>query len=126
MLGAHANAADVRAKVGVGTGLAYGSPLPGVGAELELGERISLLGGVGPFTAGTTWACGVRAYLRGRQSTFRPHVSVFRWTEGLGIYGGVDHDIGKPGGFNLTYAAGYGDTNQEARVTVTFGVGYRF
>ena len=119
-------AADVRGKAGAGTGLAYGSPLPGVGAELELGEHVSMLGGVGVLAAETTWSYGVRVYFQGRERKFRPHVSLFQWTEGNGVYVGVDHDVGKPSGFNLTYAVGYGDVNLEGRVALTFGVGYRF
>jgi hypothetical protein len=48
------------------------------------------------------------------------------WTEGNGIYVGVDHDVGKPGGIVLTYGVGFGDVNPEANVGTMFGVSYRF
>jgi hypothetical protein len=49
-----------------------------------------------------------------------------RWTEGYGAYAGLDQDIGKPGGFVLTYGIGFGDVNLEARVGAMFGLGWRF
>ena len=49
-----------------------------------------------------------------------------RWTEGYGAYAGVDQDIGRPGGFVLTYGIGFGDVNLEARVGAMFGLGWRF
>ena len=120
------SAEKVRGKAGAGTGLAYGSPLPGVGVELELGEHVSVMGGAGVLTAVTTWSYGVRVYFQERARKWRPHLSMFRWTEGNGVYVGVDHDVGKPSGFNLTYAVGYGDVNLEGRVGFMLGVGYRF
>ena len=120
------SAAEVRGKAGAGTGLAYGSPFPGVGVELELGEHVSVMGGAGVLTAEMTWSYGIRVYFQERARRFRPHVSMFRWTEGNGVYVGVDHDVGKPSGFNLTYGVGYGDVNLEGRVGLMFGLGYRF
>ncbi len=120
------SAAEVRGKAGAGTGLAYGSPFPGVGVELELGEHVSVMGGAGVLIAEMTWSYGIRVYFQERARRFRPHVSMFRCTEGNGVYVGVDHDVGKPSGFNLTYGVGYGDVNLEGRVGLMFGLGYRF
>ena len=38
----------------------------------------------------------------------------------------IDQDIGRPGGFVLTYGVGFGDVNLEARVGAMFGLGWRF
>lgn len=101
-------------------GLAYGSiPFPGVGVELELGEQISVLGGIGVLH-------GLRVYFHERERKWRLHASAFRWLEGQGCYLGVDHDVGKSSGFIMMYGMGYGDVNLEGRVGATIGIGYRF
>jgi hypothetical protein len=120
------SAAQVRVKAGVGTGLTYGSPFIGGGLEAQLGEHLGLLGGVGAFGAETPWAYGVRAYLQRSATQWRFHVSALHWTEGNGVYLGVDHDFGRSGGFVATYGVGFGDVNQEGNVHVMGGLGYLF
>jgi hypothetical protein len=39
---------------------------------------------------------------------------------------GAGLDIGRPGGFVLTYGIGFGDVNLEARVGAMLGLGWRF
>jgi len=112
--------------VGVGWGLPYGTPLFGAGLELDLGRYVSALGGIGVGNYEAPWAFGLRVSLAPPQKRWRPHVTGMRWTEGNGIYAGIDQDVGKPGGFVLTYGIGFGDVNLEARVGGMFGVGYRF
>lgn len=113
-------------KAGVGSGLPYGTPLLGFGIELDLGDHVSALGGVGVGNYEAPWAVGARLSLKGPGAKWRPHLTGMHWTEGNGIYAGVDHDVGKRGGFVLTYGAGYGNVNLEAKVGVMIGVGYRF
>ena len=113
-------------KVGVGTGLPYGTPLFGAGLELDLGKYVSALGGIGVGNYEAPWAFGLRVNLAPPQKRWRPHLTGMHWTEGNGIYAGIDQDVGKPGGFVLTYGIGFGDVNREARVGGMFGVGYRF
>lgn len=120
-------AADFGGKAGFGTGLAYGSiPFPGVGVELELGEHISVLGGIGVLHGSLPWSYGLRVYFHERERKWRLHASAFRWLEGQGFYLGVDHDVGKSSGFIMMYGMGYGDVNLEGRVGATIGIGYRF
>lgn len=113
-------------KAGVGSGLLYGTPLFGAGLELDLGSHLAALGGIGAGNYDAPWAIGVRLSLKRPQSRWRPHVTGMRWREGYGAYAGVDQDIGRPGGFVLTYAIGFGDVNLEARVGAMFGLGWRF
>jgi len=120
------SAAQIRVKVGAGTGLPYGSPLPGGGLEVQAGEHLGFLGGVGAFGAEKPWAYGVRAYIQRSATKWRFHVSALHWTEGNGVYLGVDHDWGKSGGFVATYGVGFGDVNQEGNVHVMVGLGYLF
>lgn len=116
--------AQAHVRVGTGTGLPYGSPFIGAGLELELGHRLSLLGGMGFVGAEKPFAYGVRAYLPPRYEKWRIHASLLRWTEGYGVYLGADHDFGKRGGFVATYGIGFGDVNQEGRVGMMVGFGY--
>jgi hypothetical protein len=51
---------------------------------------------------------------------------VLHWSEGNGVYVGVDHDVGKPSRFVMTYGLGFGDVNLESNFAFTIGVGYRF
>lgn len=118
--------AQSRLSLGVGTGLPYGSPLPGVGLELAATPHLSLLGGAGVFTAGTTWSYGLKLHLRSPSHRWRPFVSALRWTEGEGLYLGAVQEIGSPGGWTATYALGFGDVNLEGRRAILLGVGYRF
>jgi hypothetical protein len=124
--GARPCTAGPRFKPGFGSGLQYGSPIFGGGLEVEVGDHLGVLGGVGVFTAEPTYALGARVYLYGLEHRFRPHGSVFRWREGTGVYLGVDHDLGRRDGFVLTYGVGFGELNLEAPVAITFGVNYRF
>lgn len=118
--------AEAKAKLGIGTGLAYGSPIGGAGAEIELSDRLSVLGGISGPTAEHPLSYGVRLYFHERDRRWRWHGSVFRWREGTGVYVGADHDVGGPSGLVLTYGLGVGDVNLEGRVGATFGIGYRF
>jgi len=113
-------------KAGVGSGLPYGTPLFGAGLELDLGNHLAALGGIGVGNYDAPWAFGVRLSLNRPQSRWRPHLTGMRWTEGYGAYAGLDQDIGRPGGFVLTYGIGFGDVNLEARVGAMFGLGWRF
>jgi hypothetical protein len=113
-------------KVGVGSGLPYGTPLLGVGLELDLGKFVAALGGIGVGNYEAPWAVGVRLSLARPGKKWRPHITGMHWAEGNGVYAGVDHDVGKPGGLVLTYGIGFGDVNLEARVGGMIGVGYRF
>jgi hypothetical protein len=113
-------------KAGVGWGLPYGTPLFGAGLELDLGRYVSALGGIGVGNYEAPWAFGLRVSLAPPQKRWRPHITGMHWTEGNGIYAGIDQDVGQPGGFVLTYGIGFGDVNLEARVGGMFGVGYRF
>lgn len=118
--------AGPRLKPGFGSGLQYGSPIFGGGLEVEIGDHLGVLGGVGVFSAEPTYALGARVYLNGVEHRFRPHGSVFHWSEGTGVYLGVDHDLGRRGAFVLTYGVGFGDVNLESPVAISFGVNYRF
>jgi len=113
-------------KAGIGSGLPYGTPLFGFGVEFDLGDHVSALGGVGVGNYEAPWAVGGRLSLKGPAAKWRPHLSGLYWTEGWGAYAGVDHDVGKRGGFVLTYGVGFGDVNLEAKVGIMVGVGYRF
>jgi hypothetical protein len=113
-------------KVGVGMGVPYGTPLLGLGVELDLGPYAAVLGGVGVGHYHQPWSGGLRIRFAGPEKKWRPHVTGLRWTEGYGVYLGVDHDVGRPGGIVLTYGIGFGDVNPEANVGTVFGVGYRF
>lgn len=113
-------------KIGVGSGVPYGTPLLGIGLELDLGRYVGVLGGVGVGNYEAPWAVGLRLSLAGPEKKWRPHLTGVHWTEGNGIYVGVDHDVGKPGGIVLTYGVGFGDVNPEANVGTMFGVSYRF
>ena len=113
-------------KAGVGWGLPYGTPLFGAGLEVDLGNYASALGGIGVGNYEAPWAFGLRVSLAPPQKRWRPHITGMHWTEGNGIYAGIDQDVGKPGGFVLSYGIGFGDVNLEARVGGMFGVGYRF
>ena len=118
--------AEFHAKAGFGSGLAYGSPILGAGVELELSDHVSALGGIGVLTSESPWAFGARVYVQGPSSRWRVHGSVFRWSEGIGVYVGADQDIGRSSGIVLMYGVGVGDVNLEAAVGLTFGIGYRF
>ena len=117
--------AQPRLTLGAGTGLPYGSPLIGVGASLEIGPHFALLAGAGPGSD-AIWAAGARIHFRRPAARWRPHLSVLGFPDGWGVYGGVDHDVGRPGKWFLTYGAGAGDVNLEASVGLLFGVGFRF
>jgi hypothetical protein len=118
--------AQVQGKVGVGSGLAYGTVLLGAGAEIELVDRVAVLGGIGLGTAQSPWAYGARLYLQPAQSRWRPHLSAMHWTEGNGLYLGLDQDLGQPGGVVLSYGVGFGRVNLETNVGITAGIGYRW
>ena len=113
-------------KAGFGSGLPYGTPLLGAGVELDLGNYVTALGGVGVGNYDAPWSYGARLSFTPPDRKWRPHVSVLKWTEGYGVYGGVDHDVGKPGGWVVSYGFGYGDVNLEAKVGAMIGIGYRF
>jgi hypothetical protein len=69
---------------------------------------------------------GLKVSFAPPERRWRPHVAAMHWSEGNGFYLGVDHDIGRPGRFVMTYGVGFGDVNLEARFGVLIGVGYRF
>jgi hypothetical protein len=119
------SAGGPRFKAGIGTGLPYGSPFPGGGLEVELGEHIGLLGGVGFIGAEKPWAYGARIYLQPSTAKWRFHVSALHWIEGNGAYFGVDRRLGDSG-FMATGAIGFGDVNLESNVHIMIGLGYRF
>lgn len=126
MSGVGESEAQVNGGVGLGVGLPYGSPLPGLGVELEMGRHFSVLSGVGLAGSGTPWSYGVKFYLTPADRTLRPYVSALRWTEGTGVFLGALHDVGKGGGFHLNYGVGFGDVQLEGRVALMAGFGYRF
>lgn len=113
-------------KGGVGSGLPYGTPLLGLGLELDMGKHVAALGGIGVGHYQAPWALGLRVSLARPEKRWRPHITGMRWKEGNGVYAGVDHDVGKPGGVVLTYGIGFGDVNLETRVGAMIGAGYRF
>jgi hypothetical protein len=113
-------------KLGVGSGLFWGTPLVGGGAELDVGKYLSVLGGVGVGSYRSPWSLGARISFAPPDKKWRPHLTGIRWTEGYGVYAGVDHDVGKPGRWVLTYGLGYGDVNPEAKIGTAIGIGYRF
>lgn len=117
--------AETHATVGLGTGLPYGSPLAGAGVSAELGRHFAVLAGAGPGSR-AIWAGGVRLHVRPPEAKWRPHISVLGWPEGYGIYAGTDHDVGRRGGWFLTYGVGVGNVNLEAPAGILFGAGYRF
>jgi hypothetical protein len=118
--------ASAGGKAGVGSGIPYGTPIFGAGLELDLGKYVGLLGGVGVGTYDSPWSYGARVSFAPPEKKWRPHVSGVKWTEGYGVYAGLDHDIGKPGGWVMTYGLGFGDVNLEANVGAMVGIGYRF
>src|SRR5258706_2211774 len=73
-------------KVGVGSGLPYGTPLLGVGLELDLGKYFAALGGLGVGNYKAPWAFGVRLSLAGPEKKWRPHLTGMHWAEGNGVY----------------------------------------
>jgi hypothetical protein len=118
-------AQDLIVKAGAGLGIPYG--ILGVGAEVGM-PYISVLGGVGTAINGTGWSVGARAYVLPPGNYWRPHATLVYGTtatyditvingsvttdntgvlKGLGIYLGVDQDIGRPGGSVMTYGVGY-------------------
>jgi hypothetical protein len=122
-----ASAGEPRLKLGIGTGLPYGSPFPGGGLEVELGEHLGLLGGVGFVGAEKPWAYGARVYLQPSAAKWRFHFSALHWIEGNGAYFGVDRRLGSSAsGFVATGAIGFGDVNLEGNVHIMIGLGYRF
>jgi hypothetical protein len=76
-------------KVGNGSGLPYGTPLVGLGVELDLGPYVAALGGVGVGNYETPWAAGLRVSLAPAGKKWRPHLTGMHWTEGNGFYRGA-------------------------------------
>ena len=67
-------------KIGVGVGLPYGSPFPGLGAELDVTKNLALLVG-GTKLAGWIGAMGAWSYV-GHPNAVCPHLSAYVWPEG--------------------------------------------
>lgn len=117
--------AQVHGKLGAGSGLPYGV-LVGVGGEIELFDRIGVLAGVGAASSKSPVAYGARVYFEHATSRWRPNVSLLHWTEGNGLYVGVDQDVGRPGAFIVSYGLGFGAVNLEGHVGMALGIGYRW
>ena len=136
----------VAAQIGVGLGIPYG--VLGVGVDVGV-PHFSFVGGIGTtIFGGAGWAVGGRVYFFDRTRRFRPHVTVVYGTtavvtdlfdtgytlKGVAFYGGLDHDIGPPGGLTLTYGIGGfthealppNVTDSGANVGALFGINYRF
>ena len=117
-------------KIGVGVGLPYGSPFPGLGAELDVTKNLALLVG-GTKLAGWIGAMGVRFYARAPERRLRPHLSAHVWPGGYGAYAGVDYDFGASRGIVTTCGlGGFGDINLDNGVvdglSLLLGLGYKF
>jgi hypothetical protein len=134
-------------KLGLGLGVPYG----GLGLGLEAGGRYaSLLAGVGTLVvAGPGWAVGGRVYFAGPESRLRVHLTAAYGTTAAVIgavdgkdtflgpagYLGLDHDVGSPGAWVLTYGVGYvpvptlpENTAEQSGspIKILFGAAYRF
>jgi hypothetical protein len=114
---------SVLGKVGLGFGIPYGW----IGAGFEFGAQyVAAVGGIGTtIISAAGWSVGVRGYFLNSTHKFRPHVtvlygptaaydiqiiSVYKKTgtlNGVSVYLGGDHDVGKIGGFVFTYAIGF-------------------
>jgi hypothetical protein len=114
-------------KFKAGLGLANGFGGIGVGIEAEM-HQIALLAGLGSWgTNDLGWDVGLRYYLGAVDKKFRPNftisygpTAVVYWGPllnqkqnsallfGPNILAGLDHDIGKPNGFVMTYGIGFG------------------
>ena len=117
-----ATLAPVLGKIGIGLGVSYGV----IGAGAEIGTQyIAVVGGVGTLAviSGGGWGIGGRAYFLNSTHKWRPHLTIIYGTtalysisgaveaegalKGMGIYLGVDQDVGKIGGFSFTYGLGF-------------------
>jgi hypothetical protein len=115
----------IGAKVGVGIGAPYGGEV-GISTELRLAHA-GLVGSIGIAGRSLGWSVGLRTYLRDRFVFVRPHVTTVYGTtsvyvqrvasgmasqrvrqtlRGVGVYVGVDIDIGEPGALRVSVAAG--------------------
>jgi len=113
---------SVLGKIGIGFGIPYG--VLGFGGEIGA-QYFSVVGGIGTMSviSDPGWSIGGRVYVLNSTHRFRPHLTVVYGTtvaysisgavvasgalNGMGIFLGGDHDIGKIGGFVLTYGIGY-------------------
>jgi hypothetical protein len=144
--------------INVGLGVPYG----GLGGGATFGfDYFAVIAGAGTELAGIGWSVGARVYLMGSGRKLRPHLSAVYGTTGMyrfidvggdnfegtvngfAFYAGLDHDVGQPGRYFMTYGIGvvtHGALPQEveARVGsghppnngildfVLVGLGYRF
>ena len=110
-------------KIGVGFGTGFG--MTGGGLEMETPD-LALLAGLGFGAANhKVWDVGARYYFRDRDKKFRPSVTatyapvrVLSYSSvplninrqvvvmGYGLLLGLDHDMGRPGGFIASYGFG--------------------
>jgi hypothetical protein len=134
------------ASVGFGMGVPYGV----FGGAVTLGfDYLALTVGLGTtVVAGAGYGFGARIYFVDSGHEFRPHVtavwgttavyqngeyeSSFGVVRGFGFYVGLDHDVGLPGGWYMTYGLGYityGDktpASSDAPINAMLALGYRF
>jgi hypothetical protein len=131
-------------------------------------DYLTAVAGAGTLIfSGPGWAVGGRAYALDWTHKFRPHFTATYgttavWTllaakddpstsvadgvlNGLGLFLGLDHDLGAPGGFIATYGVGYitheelpahakalfaenGDSDPDlgAPIKIMLGIGYQF
>jgi hypothetical protein len=107
--------------VSAGLGIPYGV----LGGAVNLGmDYVTLMAGGGTtIVAGAGYALGLRLYFLHSGHKLRPHLTGVWGTtaaykisgsvdmkgtlRGFGFFAGLDHDVGEPGDFFLTYGAGY-------------------
>jgi hypothetical protein len=86
-------------------------------------DYFSVMAGAGTALEGPGYAAGVRIHFLDTSHKFRPHFTAVYGTtaaykisgsvdlkgtlRGFAFYAGVDHDVGEPGDFFLTYGIGY-------------------
>lgn len=139
----------------------FGIPYGGIGGQVTLGfDYLAVSAGAGTVFYGSGWSVGARVYLADTSHKFRPHLTAVYGTtaayqitviggtdlqgtmKGFGFYAGLDHDVGDPGAFFMTYGVGvitHEDFPQEVKnlvssdkldagtpVKIMVGVGYRF
>lgn len=125
LLVAAAQAEDSR-RIKLGAGFGNGFGMLGGGVEFEW-HQVALLAGIGTFgVPDPAWDAGLRLYLRAADRKMRPHLTlsyapthVYKYAHPLFdikneviIFGynavvGLDHDLGKPDGFAMTYGLGW-------------------
>ncbi len=129
-------------RAGFGLGIPYGV----IGGNLEVSpiDHLALTAGLGITPGGPGWSIGGRAYLFGKDKTFRPRLSLLHGvvavleTRGRGSStyetitgnafgigfeaGGFDFDLIFPSGYDMPAGA----VEEGSDVKISFGYGYHF